>query len=189
MAHAGTCGGGGFRSGHSNQSRKESFKESGLEILIILGIYIISSIFESIFSFLFPVSINGKSPLPYSGNFYETYIVDEKNYFENINNAIEGLEYLYKSTNIQMVVLISKNYLSESNTLDMYYEMFDDECHVLYIYSTSSLYESTYAIGDLANEVIDDKAINYLNKKLKGHSDGEYWKENLINFSDELLSD
>lgn len=124
----------------------------------------------------------------YSGNFYESYIIDEKNYFENVSSVIEGLEYLYNSTNVQMVVIVAEHYWSKSDTLDMYYEMFDDECHVLYIYSPSS-FNSTYAIGDLAKQVIDDTAINYLDKKLKRHSDSEYWKKTLINFSDELLSD
>lgn len=44
-----------------------------------------------------------------------------------------------------------------------------------------------YAIGADANKVINSEAMDYLIKNVRHSRDGEYWKQQLYDFTDELV--
>ena len=44
-----------------------------------------------------------------------------------------------------------------------------------------------YAIGADANNVINSEAMDYLIKNVRHSRDGEYWKQQLYDFTDELV--
>lgn len=44
-----------------------------------------------------------------------------------------------------------------------------------------------YAIGADANKVINSEALDYLIKNVRHSRDGEYWKQQLYDFTDELV--
>lgn len=89
-----------------------------------------------------------------------------------------------------MVVLVTSGSWSDQKVVDEYYKMFDDEAHML-IVITTSWYEkyNYYAIGDLTNSVIDDRAADYLiDTKINNSRNGEKWERVLKEFTDKLLS-
>lgn len=185
MAHGGHCGG-----SHAHHHHHHSYSGSGsnsstlktiLLIVVLLSIPVfISKLTES--------AISGKTPLPGKYSTYQPYLIDENQYFSNHENLIAGLQYLHEHTNVQIVVMSSNDSWSDSKAVERYHKMFNDEAHILIIVPTSWFSSTTYyAIGDLANDVIDDEAIHYLLENIDCSSNGKTWEEYLRDFSDTLL--
>lgn len=181
MAHGGHCGGGHH---HHHRYRGGSSSNVQLPILLLLlaicfGIVILEA------------NIDGKKPLEGTYTTYPNYLVDETNYLSDPTKIISGLQYLHEKTNVQVVVMTASGSWSDRQAVEKYYEMFDDEAHVLIIVTTSwySSYDYYYSIGDLANNVIDDRAVNYLLDRINNSRNGEKWENKLIEFTDELLSE
>ena len=133
--------------------------------------------------------IRGRQPLEGEYELYPEFILDEKGYFSDSEELISGLEYFYKKTNVQIVVMSAKGKWSDKKVVDKYYELFSDEAHVLIVCPTS-WYEKNiyYAIGDLANKVVDDDVMDVLLRKvIKKQKDGKRWKKNLTFIADTIL--
>lgn len=184
MAHGGHHGGGHYHShyrgsGSSGDDMPLSF------YLIILGIIVVVLVFAASVK----SDIGGKKPIEKNYNLTQ-YVYDSEEYFNDVDNMREGLEYLYDKTGVQLVVMSSNEFYSDSKAVDTYYDLFDDECHVLIVIPTS-IWTSTeyYAIGDIADTVIDDFAIDYLLDRVESSKDGEKWERNLKEFTDKLISE
>lgn len=181
MAHGGHHSGGHYHShyrGGSGNDLPLSFYLIALGIVIV--VLVISAYIQS--------DIGGKTPIEKNYELTQ-YVYDSEEYFNEIDNMREGLEYLYDKTGVQLVVMSSNKFYSDSKAVDTYYELFNDECHVLIIIPTG-FWSSTeyYAIGDVANTVIDDRAIDYLLDRVESSKDGEKWERNLKSFADKLMS-
>ncbi len=183
MAHGGHCGGHHYH--HHYRSRGEP--QIPLPIAILLIVIWIALLVWIDYE---QSDIDGKTPLEGSYQTYPNYLLDETGYLSDHWLIIDGLKYLHQKTNVQVVVMVESGTWSDRKVVDKYYELFDDEAHVL-IVITSSWYESHdyYAIGDLANNVIDDRAANYLiDTRINNSKNGEKWQKELKDFADELLS-
>ena len=115
-------------------------------------------------------------------------MIDEAGYFQEKRALTAGLKYIHEKTNVQVVVMSSNDSWSDAKAVDKYYELFDDEAHVLIICPTA-WYSSTvyYVIGDLADTVIDDYAVEYLIDGVDKSNKGSKWKTYLISLTDKLL--
>lgn len=182
MAHGGH-GGGHAHVHHHYRSGGDS--GSGWTLLLwgglLVGLLIIMALVGE-------YRLAGKQPLEANYPVYPVYLIDENDFFSEPDELTEGLKYIHEKTNVQVVMMSSSEWLTDKKAVDMYYEMFDDEAHVLIIcptaWYTSSVY---YAIGDLADTVIDDYAMNYLLDNTGKTSNGSKWKKYLINLADSLL--
>ncbi len=183
MAHGGHCGRSHVH--HHYRGRSSINIPTPILILIILGVLAISIWEASVKS-----DIGGKKPLEGTYATYPLYLIDETNYLSDHELIINGLQYLHDKTNVQVVVVVSSGSWSDQKAVDEYYKMFDDEAHMLIIITTS-WYEKYdyYAIGDLTNSVIDDRAADYLiNTLINNSRNGEKWERVLKEFTDKLLS-
>lgn len=115
-------------------------------------------------------------------------MIDEAEYFSEVEELVAGLRYIHEKTNVQVVVMSSNESWSDSKAVEKYYELFDDEAHVLIICPTA-WYSSTvyYAIGDLADTVIDDYAVDHLIDNVDKSRKGSKWKKHIISLTDSLL--
>ena len=184
MAHGGHCGG-----GHSHYHRH--YRGRGADIPLPIALLFLVVAF-ALFFWLYTVQsdIGGKTPLVGNYETYPNYLLDENNYLSDHEQIVNGLKYLHKKTNVQVVVMVSSESWSDSKIVDKYYELFNDEAHML-IVITSAWYQSTdyYAIGDLTDSVIDDRAATYLiNTLIDNSRNGEKWEKVLKEFTDKLLS-
>ena len=68
-----------------------------------------------------------------------------------------------------------------------YHLTFEDEGHILLIVPQEGSIRFCYAIGADANKVINSEAMDYLIKNVRHSRDGEYWKQQLYDFTDELV--
>lgn len=152
-------------------------------VLGVLGVILFLAV-------VFSPNINGKKPLEGTYETYESYLIDPEGYFSNPEEIISGLKYLHENTNIQLVVMTSKDSWSDSKAVEKYDSMFSDEGHILLIVPTN-WFSSTeyYAIGDLANSVIGDYELDYLLDSIDGSRKGTKWNDCLRSFSDKLLSE
>lgn len=183
MAHGGHCG--GHHHHHHYRGR------GGSDIPLPIAILFIA-IWIALLCWMSAVNsdIGGKTPLEGIYQTYPVYLLDESDYLSDHNLIVDGLKYLHEKTNVQVVVMVENGTWSDKKVVDKYYELFDDEAHVL-IVITSSWYESHdyYAIGDLANNVIDDRAANYLiDDRINNSRNGEKWQIELKKFAQKLLS-
>ena len=151
---------------------------------------LITVLILSYFISLSESNIGGKKPLNNKAITYEYYLIDKEEYFINSTDLIEGLKNFHNETNIQLVIITSKESWSDKKVYELYYEMFNDEDHILYVIPTS-IFSSTryYTIGDNANTIVDDKAIKYLDDIVGSKRDGNVWKEKLKVFTNKLLSE
>lgn len=181
MAHGGHSGGGH----HHHHYRSGGSSTSWGEIFFCLGIALILGI---VFTIISNSRLSGKEPLKGEYETYPSYVIDEAEYFSETGELISGLKYIHEKTNVQVVVMSSKESWSDAKAVEKYYELFDDEAHVIIICPTS-WYSSTvyYAIGDLADTVIDDYAVDYLIDNVDKSRDGSKWKKYLISLTDSLL--
>lgn len=168
---------------HYHGSGSGSF--DGVEVAILI-IAIIALLFISAIS----SNISGKKPLEGTYESYPSYLIDKEEYFSDAHEFISGLEYLHEKTNVQLVVITSRDSWSDRKAVEKYYEMFDDEAHILLIIPTS-WFSSTeyYAIGDLADTVISDREIDYLLDSINGSNDGSKWNTKIRAFVETLLSE
>lgn len=175
------------RGGHHSSSHHihHRSRSSYLSITIVLAIVTIIMLFADIKV----NNIGKKKPLEEKFEVSQ-YLYDESNYFSNPKEIVEGLQYLYEKTNVQVVVMSTSSSCSDSRAVELYYELFSDEGHVLIVVPTAWYSSKTYyAIGDVANNVIDDRAMNYLINKINSSNSGKKWKECLIGFADKLIDE
>ncbi len=179
MAH----GGHHSHSHHHHHHYHGSGSVSGVEIAILIVAIIVLLFIEAIAS-----DISGKKPLEGTYETYSSYVIDKEEYFSNTNELISGLKNLHEKTNIQIVVMSSRDSWSDCKVEEKYYEMFDDEAHILLVIP-AGWFSSTeyYAIGELANTVIGDREIDYLLDDINGSSDGSKWNKKLNDFTERLL--
>lgn len=184
MAHGGHSSGGHHH--HYHHYRSGGGSTSWSEIFLGFGIIIAIAI---VFAIISNSSLAGKEPLEGEYETYPSYVIDEAEYFYETEDLIAGLKYIHEKTNVQVVVMSSNDSWSDSKAVDKYYELFDDEAHVLIICPTA-WYSSTvyYAIGDLADTVIDDYAVDHLIDDVDKSRSGSKWKRYLINLTDMLLT-
>lgn len=192
MAHEGHVGGVGrciglfgFRTHHysssdDNRHNKPAWKQ------FLETIFFIFILFFGIVGCFLRINENHTPKYALEGEYsaYYTYLVDNRNYFSNSDNLISGLEYFYQKTNIQIVVITSNEDLSDSKAVSEYYQMFDDEAHILIIIPKTGniIY---YAIGDLADTVFGDKDMtNLLNTTVRNSKNGEVWEKYLKKSAD-----
>ncbi len=184
MAHGGHSGGGPcYHYHHSYRSGGRSATRG--EVLLCVGIVIALVTF---FAIAIDSSLSGKKPLEGEYETYPSYVIDEAGYFQEKRALTAGLKYIHEKTNVQVVVMSSNDSWSDAKAVDKYYELFDDEAHVLIICPTA-WYSSTvyYVIGDLADTVIDDYAVEYLIDGVDKSNKGSKWKTYLISLTDKLL--
>lgn len=184
MAHGGHSGGGHcYHYHHSYRSGGRSATRG--EVLLCVGIVIALVTF---FAIAIDSNLSGKKPLEGEYETYPSYVIDEAGYFQEKRALTAGLKYIHEKTNVQVVVMSSNDSWSDAKAVDKYYELFDDEAHVLIICPTA-WYSSTvyYAIGDLADTVIDDYAVKYLIDGVDKSNKGSKWKTYLISLTDKLL--
>lgn len=193
MAHGGHHGGGHHSYHRSSYRRSYSTRSygggSGTLIPSIFALFFIILMFALFFSIISSSSLTGKTPLEGQYEVCE-YLYDDQGYFSDQDQIIEGLEYLREKTNVQVVLMSSDEIWSDSKAVQQYYKMFDDEAHVLIIIPSSWSSSTTYyAIGDLANTVVNDTAVNHLLDTVSNKHNGGTWKSALTNFADMLISE
>lgn len=183
MAHGGHSGGGGHYHHHYRSGSGGSATWG--EIFLSLGIVVALVI---VFAAISASRLSGKQPLEGKYETYPSYVIDEAEYFSEIEDLVSGLRYIHEKTNVQVVVMSSNESWSDSKAVEKYYELFDDEAHVLIICPTA-WYSSTvyYAIGDLADTVIDDYAVDHLIDNVDKSRKGSKWKKYIISLTDSLL--
>ena len=149
-------------------------------MLVCLTIY-------GIITTMFPDSnIGGKEPI--EGEYEVVQYLHDDNIFSNQEELINGLEYLKEKTNIQMIIMTSSERWSDGAAIREYYLTVEDEAHILLIVPPEgSTYQFRYAIGNIANEVIDNTAMKYFISQVKHSRDGKYWKEKIYEFADKLI--
>jgi hypothetical protein len=170
---------------HHHYHRSGSGSSSGVELAICIIAILVFLFISAISS-----DISGKKPLEGTYETYSSYVIDKEEYFSNTNELISGLKDLHEKTNVQIVVMSSHDSWSDRKVEEKYYEMFNDEAHILLVIPVG-WFSSTeyYAIGDLANTVIGDREIDYLLDFINGSNDGSKWNKKLTEFTEILLSE
>lgn len=181
MAHGGHCGGGGHAHSHSRSGGDTPGWVLWLALALVAVFVFIEYSVDS-------ANLSNKHPLEGKYEIYPSYVIDESEYFSETEELIDGLRYVYEKTNIQVVVMSSSDSWTDDKAVEKYYELFEDEAHILIICPTA-WYSSTvyYAIGDLADTVIDDYAIDHLIDNVDNSRRGSKWKKYLISLTDRLL--
>ena len=148
-------------------------------MLVCLMIY-------GILATVFPhYDIGGKKPL--EGEYETVQYLHDDDIFSNQEDLIQGLEYLREKTNVQLVIMTTDRKLSYGDAVREYHLTFEDEGHILIIVPQEGSIRFRYAIGADANKVINSEALDYLIKNVRHSRDGEYWKQQLYDFTDELV--
>lgn len=185
MAHGGHHSGHHHYGGHYYHSSRYSDDEILWPLIAILTLLFIALAFDS--------SSRTTTPKQPISKDYElsSYILDEEEYFKNTVELRSGLKYLYEKTGVQVVVMSTKEYYSDSMAVDKYNELFNDESHVLIIIPTNFWQsdEQYYAIGDTANTVIDDTALDYLLSNVESSKNGKEWEKYLKFLADKLIDE
>ena len=165
---------------------KKTFRYDVDSALFIACCMLVCLMIYGILATVFPhYDIGGKEPL--EGE-YETvqYLYDD-DIFSNQEDLIQGLEYLREKTNVQLVIMTTDRKLSYGDAVREYHLTFEDEGHILLIVPQEGSIRFRYAIGADANKVINSEALDYLIKNIRHSRDGEYWKQHLYDFTDELV--
>ena len=137
--------------------------------------------------------IGGKRPI--SKDYERTTIMvhDDENFFSDDEKTQieEGLNYLYEKTGVEMVIFIEKVTRTEETISNEYNELFGDESHVLISYVPVKIPNQRFSwhAGTKASLVINQKAINWLEKNIGFDADGEGWKDGLMLFTKKLLEE
>lgn len=190
MAHGGHTGGARSHShvhhyggGYGRGGGYDSLGVIMLELIFSIGLCIVAAFL--VFDITGADEIGGKKPL--EGE-YETvqYLYDD-DIFSNQEDLIQGLEYLREKTNVQLVIMTTDRKLSYGDAVREYHLTFEDEGHILLIVPQEGSIRFRYAIGADANKVINSEALDYLIKNVRHSRDGEYWKQQLYDFTDELV--
>ncbi len=192
MAHGGHTGGARSHShvhhyggGYGRGGGYDSLGVIMLELIFSIGLCIAAAFL--VFNITGADEIGGKKPLEGKYEIVQ-YLHDDSNTFSNQEELVQGLEYLKEKTNIQMIVMTTTEKLSDKKAVEQYYLLVEDEAHVLLIVPPEgSRHPFYYAIGADANKVINSEALDYLIKNVRHSRDGEYWKQQLYDFTDELV--
>ena len=123
------------------------------------------------------------------------YLYDEADYFEDTQEhlVIEGLQYFYQTTGAQMVIVTQNERTTDKLTEEKYYEMFDDEAHVLIVLPMTPLFHTNnvqyYYMGDEALKVIDETGINRMleNIDYSLSSIEKKWKQEIIDIANLIV--
>ena len=124
------------------------------------------------------------------------YLYDNADYFDDSRESliIEGLHHFHETTGVQMVIVTQNEKVTDKITEEKYYEMFDDEAHILLILPVTSFLGSNnvqyYYIGDEALKAIDETGINRLLENIENSwsSREERWKQGIIDIADLIAS-
>ena len=186
--------GGHHRSYHRSYHRRYGSSGSSLPLwadFTILGVVLV-------FLFFSTVSTNDKIR---SGDRINVecevveYLQDNADYFndEAEKQIVESLKYFYEKTGSQMVIVTQKENINDSGTEKMYYEMFDDEAHVLLVLPMDGLfggnYTQYYYMGDDALKVIDETGMNHMLEKTENglQSRGTVWSNAIKNIANLIM--
>lgn len=167
---------------------KQTFRYDVDMALFVACCMLVCLLVYGIITTVFPNSdIGGKSPL--EGEYEVVQYLHDDNIFSNQEELIQGLEYLREKTNIQMIIIASSDKWSDGAAVRKYYLTVEDEGHILLVVPPEgSTNQFRYAIGNKANQVIDNKAMQYLLNQVKHSRDGKYWQEKLCEFADKLIN-
>lgn len=186
--------GGHHRSYHRSYHRRYGRSSSGTPLwldLVLLGVVLVISFFMT-------VSTNDKIR---NGDRISVecelvdYMQDNADYFteEAEMQIVESLKYFYEKTGAQMVIVTQKENINDSGTEEMYYNMFNDEAHVLIVLPMDGLfggnYTQYYYMGDEALKVIDENGMNRMLEKTEDgwSSKGTEWSNAIRNIADLIM--
>lgn len=187
-------GGHHFSSGHYHRYRHN--ENSGLPIsiaIVLLGILL------GIYFIVTAVQMDHiREGNKISGNYDLTkYLYDDANYFNDQREhyVIEGLKYFYKTTGAQMVIVTYDGKMTDELAEKMYYDMFDDESHVLIVLPIINFFRGNYVqyyyIGDEALKAIDEKGMNRMLEYIEDnlfYSKEKRWKKEIASIADLIVS-
>lgn len=125
------------------------------------------------------------------------YLYDNADYFNYAEEVmvIESLEYFYENTGAQMVIVTQNEYINDSQTEQMYYEMFGDESHVLIVLPMDSFFGTNstqyYYMGNDALIVIDENGINSMLDDIDNSfsSRGDAWSTAVRDITDLIMEE
>lgn len=134
-----------------------------------------------------------------SSNLIETdYFADEAGYIYDSRKLEQGMKSFYKETGVQPYLYISDNIdgdtmptasMLEAKGEELYSELFDDECHFLFIFVDSVDLENAgqdfvawYVVGDEARLVMDDEACQIFADYVKAY----YYSSSFADWEDFL---
>lgn len=190
MAHGGHTGGARSHShvhhyggGYGRGGGYDSLGVIMLELIFSIGLCIAAAFL--VFNITGADEIGGKKPL--EGEYETVQYLHDDDIFSNQEDLIQGLEYLREKTNVQLVIMTTDRKLSYGDAVREYHLTFEDEGHILLIVPQEGSIRFRYAIGADANKVINSEALDYLIKNVRHSRDGEYWKQQLYDFTDELV--
>lgn len=190
MAHGGHTGGARSHShvhhyggGYGRGGGYDSLGVIMLELIFSIGLCIVAAFL--VFDITGADEIGGKKPL--EGEYKTVQYLHDDDIFSNQEDLIQGLEYLREKTNVQLVIMTTDRKLSYGDAVREYHLTFEDEGHILLIVPQEGSIRFRYAIGADANKVINSEAMDYLIKNVRHSRDGEYWKQQLYDFTDELV--
>ena len=190
MAHGGHTGGARSHShvhhyggGYGRGGGYDSLGVIMLELIFSIGLCIAAAFL--VFNITGADEIGGKKPL--EGKYEIVQYLHDDDIFSNQEDLIQGLEYLREKTNVQLVIMTTDRKLSYGDAVREYHLTFEDEGHILLIVPQEGSIRFRYAIGADANKVINSEAMDYLIKNVRHSRDGEYWKQQLYDFTDELV--
>ena len=124
------------------------------------------------------------------------YLYDNADYFHDSYEhlVVEGLQHFYETTGAQMVIVTQEERTTDELTEEKYYEMFNDESHVLLVLPITGFLGGNsvqyYYMGDEALRVIDETGINRLLENIENSwsSREKGWKEEIIDIADLIAS-
>ena len=165
---------------------KKTFRYDLDRALFIACCMLVCLMIYGILATVFPhYDIGGKKPL--EGEYETVQYLHDDDIFSNQEDLIQGLEYLREKTNVQLFIMTTDRKLSYGDAVREYHLTFEDEGHILLIVPQEGSIRFRYAIGADANKVINSEALDYLIKNVRHSRDGEYWKQQLYDFTDELV--
>ena len=190
MAHGGHTGGARphshvhhYGGGYGRGGGYDSLGVIMLELIFSIGLCIAAAFL--VFNITGADEIGGEKPL--EGKYEIVQYLHDDDIFSNQEDLIQGLEYLREKTNVQLVIMTTDRKLSYGDAVREYHLTFEDEGHILIIVPQEGSIRFRYAIGADANKVINSEALDYLIKNVRHSRDGEYWKQQLYDFTDELV--
>ena len=186
-------GGHHFSSGHYHRHGGRSDGEVPIGVSIVILIVCIAIIFLNETAAKNDIRNGEKISDKY---LLTEYLYDEADYFDDSEEylVIEGLKYFYQTTGAQMVIVTQDGQTTDKLTELKYYEMFDDEAHVLIVLPIKSRSGGNivqyYYIGDEALKVINETGIYRMLEKIGNNwsSREKSWKEEIIDIANLIVS-
>lgn len=181
------------RGGHHHNSHHH-YRSGGTSDLP-LGAYIIILVIALIIGIFITAykndKISNKEPIQEEIVITE-YLYDNVEYFSSApEDVISGLKYFYEKTGVQIVIYTTNGKVTDEYTKNLYYELFDDEGHVLIVLPIKLFGNDTqyYYIGDNSELIISDTTMNYLFEKINKSWSNKCtaWNESLIKTADLMI--